>query len=69
MSISTTARVVNLDRRKLITLSAHICLQHVGRDSEHCAVRLQQMRILLFSLQTDALELDGDNSLVFEVIE
>jgi len=29
------------DHCKFITLSAHLCLQHVSRDAEHCAVCLQ----------------------------
>jgi len=34
------------DRRKFITMSAHICLQHVGRDAKRRAVRLRQLRLV-----------------------
>ena len=33
-------------RRKLVTLSACLCLQHVDRDTERRAVPLQQLNLL-----------------------
>jgi len=46
--VSTVASVVNLVRpycRKLITMSAHFCLQHFGRDIERRAVRLRRIAL------------------------
>ena len=38
--------VILVWRRQFITLSAHLCLQHGGRDVESYAVRVRQLRLV-----------------------
>jgi len=41
---------VSFDSCKFVTLSTHLCLHHIGSDTEHCTVRLQQLRLVINAL-------------------